>query len=232
MLVTIEYLGHSGFILSDDMCSVAIDPFLTGNPRATRSPDSVTCDYIALTHGHSDHVGDTVSIAGRNDATVIAPFELCDWLAGQGVEKLERGNPGGRVATSFGWVAFTRAIHSSSCNGACMGVACGLVVRIADLVFYHAGDTDIFGDMKLIGEIYRPRIVALPIGDRYTMGAELASRAADLIDAPYVIPVHYATFAQLAQSTEGLTPLRAKVHTMQPGEVWTVEGRPVARSRF
>ena len=224
MALSIEYLGHSGFLLSDGTHTLLVDPFLTGNPRAVHDPAKVDADSIALTHGHSDHVGDTVAIAKRTGATVIGVFELCNWLSNQGVKSVEPGNPGGRISTPFGSVAFTQAFHSASIDGVYMGNPCGLVISMGGVVFYHAGDTDLFGDMKLIGEIYRPTVAALPIGDRFTMGADLASRAADLIDAPHVIPVHYATFGLLAPTAEGFAPSRATVHELQPGERWTVEG--------
>jgi L-ascorbate metabolism protein UlaG (beta-lactamase superfamily) len=232
MSLTIEYLGHSGFVLSDGSHTLVVDPYLTGNPRAGRAPESVECDYIALTHGHADHVGDTVKIAAQTGAPVIAVYELCDWLSKQGVQSLERANTGGRITTSFGWVAFTQALHSSSYQGVYTGNPCGLVISMGEVIFYHAGDTEIFGDMKLIGEMYRPSIAAIPIGDRFTMGARVASRAADLIDATFVIPVHYATFDLLAPNTDGFAPLRSKVREMQPGESWTVEGGPPSRRRF
>ena len=112
---------------------------------------------------------------------LIAAFEICEWAGEQGVEAVNPGNPGGRVETDFGWVAFTQAFHSSSFEGRYMGMPCGLVINIGGTTIYHAGDTALFGDMALIGELYKPDIAILPIGDRFTMGPEHAARAAEMI---------------------------------------------------
>ncbi len=115
------FLGHAGFLLDDGSHVVAIDPFLTGNPVAKHKPEDIRCKHIVLTHGHADHMGDTAAIAKSNDATVYAVFEIANYLAGQGVKKVEPANPGGRVHADFGWVAFTPAFHSSSFEGQYMG---------------------------------------------------------------------------------------------------------------
>ena len=106
MALTLTFLGHSGFLVSDGTHTVAIDPFLTGNPLAEHKPDEIDCTHIALTHGHEDHFGDTIPIAKRTGATVFAAFEICNYLGEQGVGKVEPGNPGGRITAPFGWVAF------------------------------------------------------------------------------------------------------------------------------
>ncbi|TVQ40330.1 MAG: metal-dependent hydrolase [Spirochaetaceae bacterium] len=218
MSLEITFLGHSGFRLSDGLHSLVIDPFLTGNPLATISADQVTCDYIALTHGHADHIGDTVGIAGRTNATVIAAFEICNYLAEQGLTRVEPGNHGGRIPTAFGSVAFTQAFHSSSYEGRYMGMPAGLVVRMGGHTFYHAGDTDIFSDMQLIGQWYKPDIAAVPVGDRFTMGPELAARACELIGAGIAIPIHYRTFDLLRQDCAGFRPKDVKVLELNPGD--------------
>ena len=219
MSLTIEFLGHAGFILSDGSHVLVIDPYLSGNPVAVKSHESVTCDYIALTHGHSDHIGDTVAIATRNNATVIAANEIANMMSDEGVKKIEPINPGGRVATTFGWIAFTHAFHSSSYQGRYMGMPCGIVARIGGKTFYHCGDTGLFGDMALIGEIYKPDVAAIPIGDRFTMGPELGTRAAEMIGAPIAIPIHYKTFGLLAQTADGFSPSGIAVKELSPGEV-------------
>jgi len=178
MSLAITYLGHSGFLFDDGAHKLAIDPFLTGNPLAVHTPADISCDVIALTHGHGDHLGDTVELAKQNNATVVATFEVCEYLAEQGVTTCEPGNPGGAVATAFGSVAFTRADHSSSFNGRYMGVCCGLMIGIGGKTIYHAGDTALFSDMKLLGVLYRPDIACIPCGDRFTMGPKHAARAA------------------------------------------------------
>ncbi|MEC9373025.1 MAG: metal-dependent hydrolase, partial [Planctomycetota bacterium] len=139
MGVEILFLGHAGFVLSSGKHTVAIDPFLTGNPVATMKAEEIDCTHIALTHGHADHLGDTVAIAKRTGATVFAAFEITEYLGEQGLEKLEPGNPGGQIKTDFGFIAFTQAFHSSSYEGRYMGMPCGLIVNIGGVTIYHCG---------------------------------------------------------------------------------------------
>ena len=149
-------------------------------------------DHIVLTHGHADHMGDTVAIAKANKATVYCAFEIYEYLTEQGVQA-SPGNPGGKIDTDFGFVAFTQAFHSSSFEGRYMGMPCGIVANIGGTTIYHCGDTALFGDMKLIGEIYKPDIACIPVGDRFTMGPELGAKAAELIQPKVAIPIHYKT---------------------------------------
>lgn len=220
MSLSITFFGHAGFSLSDGKQTLVIDPFLTGNPLATAAPGDVHCTHVALTHGHADHVGDVVEIAKRNDAPVIASFEICNYLGEQGVSNTEPGNPGGKIVTPFGWVAFTHAFHSSSYEGRYMGMPCGLVVRMGGATLYHCGDTGLFGDMRLIGEIYAPDVACVPIGDRFTMGPDLAARAAELIGPKVAIPIHYNTWPPIAQDPATFAPKGVEVRVMQPGETW------------
>lgn len=223
MGVTLTFFGHAGFLVSDGNQAVAIDPFLTGNPVATTKPENVKCEAIVLTHGHADHFGDTVAIAKANNATVYAANEICEYLSEQGLT-CEPGNPGGKIAGPFGWVAFTHAFHSSSYNGQYMGMPCGAVVHIGGKTVYHLGDTGIFGDMKLIGEIYKPDIALIPIGDRFTMGPELATMAAEMIQPKVAVPMHYATWPLLVPDTAGFEPKKGiEVKEMAPGESWDYE---------
>lgn len=224
MSLKITYLGHAGFVLGDGSTSVAIDPFLTGNALAKHKPGDVKVDYVALTHGHADHIGDTPQIARENDATVIGAFEICGHMNELGIEKTEPGNPGGRIDTDFGWVAFTHAFHSSSYEGKYMGMPCGLVLHIGGVTFYHCGDTGLFGDMALIGEIYNPDIAAIPVGDRFTMGPELGARAAEMIKPKAAIPIHYKTFPVLRSDIAGFAPTGVEVREMAPGDVWDYQG--------
>ena len=223
MAMEITYLGHSGLLLSDGREVVAIDPFLTGNPGAVHKASEIRCGHIVLTHGHADHVGDVVSIAKANGAAVYAGFELSVWCAEQGVKRVEGGNPGGRIGTGFGFVAFTQAFHSSSYEGRSMGVACGVVVGIGGRVLYHTGDTCLFGDMRLIGEMYRPDVAAICAGDRFTMGPESAGRAAEMIGARLAIPIHWGTWPMLASDMSGFKPKGVEVRVMKAGESWKVE---------
>lgn len=217
-MATLTYLGHSAFSIVEGEFAVLIDPFLTGNPRASASADDVAATHIVVTHGHADHMGDTGAIAGRTGATVHASWEVCEFLGERhGLERLEPGNPGGRVSTPFGWVAFTPAIHSSSFEGRQMGVAMGAVIHIGGRTVYHAGDTALFGDMALIGELYQPDVAIVPVGDRFTMGPEHASRAAELVAAPVAVPCHYATFGLLASDISGFRPRGVTVRALEPG---------------
>lgn len=220
MTLTIEYLGHSGFIFSTPNHTVLIDPFLSGNPLAVRAPADIRCDAVVLTHGHSDHLGDTPDIARGNNATVYANWEICEYLGELGLKHLEPGNPGGQINAPFGFVAFTRADHSSSHAGRYLGNPCGIILRIADTTIYHCGDTGLFSDMKLIGEIYKPDIACIPVGDRFTMGPALASRAAELIRPNVAIPIHYKTFPMLTSDISAFRPDGVEVRELVPGKPW------------
>jgi L-ascorbate metabolism protein UlaG (beta-lactamase superfamily) len=222
MALSITFLGHAGFLFDDGTKKLAVDPFLTENPIAVHSADDIEADYIALTHGHFDHISDTPTIAKRTGATVIGSFEIANYLGEQGIEQVEPGNPGGTIRTDFGSVTFTQAFHSSSFEGRYLGMPCGLVISMGGVTFYHAGDTGLFSDMKLIGEIYKPDVAAIPIGDRFTMDAALGSRAAEMVGAKHAIPIHYKTFPLLAQDASGFEPRGVVVKELEPGETWTV----------
>ena len=219
MSITVTFLGHAGFVLDDGAHALAIDPFLTDNPVATASAEEIRCHAIILTHGHADHLGDTVAIAKANNATVYAAFEIAEFLGEQGCNT-EPGNPGGKISGDFGWVAFTPAFHSSSYEGRYMGMPCGVVVNLGGVTVYHCGDTGLFGDMKLIGEIYRPDIAMIPIGDRFTMGPELAAKAAEWIKPKVAVPIHYKTWPLLVSDASGFTPQGMEIKVMEPGESW------------
>jgi L-ascorbate metabolism protein UlaG (beta-lactamase superfamily) len=219
MALDITYLGHSGFLFSDGATTVAVDPFLTDNPVAMMTASQVRCQYVALTHGHFDHAADAAAIAKANDAAVIACFELTSHLEKEGC-RTTPGNPGGQIAFDFGWVAFTQAFHSNSYNGQYAGMPCGLVLHIGGVTVYHCGDTALFSDMGLIGELYRPDIACIPIGDTYTMGPRLGARAAEFIKPKVAIPIHYKTWPVLAQSAAEFKPQGVQVREMKSGETW------------
>lgn len=225
MPVTLTFLGHAGFLLDDGTHRVAIDPFLTGNPAATMQPEAITCESIVLTHGHADHMGDTVAIAKANNATVFAAFEICAYLGEQGVQKTEPGNPGGRIAAPFGYVAFTQAFHSSSFEGRYMGMPCGAVVHFeaGGRTIYHCGDTALFSDMRLIGEIYQPDVACIPVGDRFTMGPELGAKAAEFIKPRFAVPIHYATWPLLVSDISAFKPEGVEVKVLTSGEPWVLD---------
>jgi len=223
MALEITFLGHAGFLFSDGTHTVVLDPFLTGNPLARHKPEAIECSTVLLTHGHEDHVGDAFEIAKRNQATLIASHEISVWADSEGIASIG-ANPGGKVVTDWGWAAFTQAFHSSSHTGRYMGTACGIVLGIGGVTVYHCGDTGLFSDMRLIGEIYEPDIACIPIGDRYTMGPELATRAAEFIAPKVAIPIHYKTFPILAQEITGFEPRGMEVKVLEPGESWSFAG--------
>jgi len=203
--LTITWYGHSAFGLEAGGKTVLIDPFLTGNPVATTDPASLKADTILLTHAHNDHVGDTVRIAKRTGATVIATFELANFVGSQGVEHTIGGNHGGTIGFEGGSTKLTIAWHTSSYSTdsgiVAPGVPAGHVVRFGGKTIYFAGDTALFLDMQLIAE-EELDVAVLPIGDHFTMGPADAVKAAKMLRAGTVIPCHYDTFPPIRQDEE------------------------------
>ena len=223
MTVSIEFLGHATFMIRSGDEAVLIDPFLTGNPQATVAAEAVECTRIAITHGHADHMADAASIAARTGATVYAANEICEYLSENGCEKLEPMNPGGTVAFEGGSVSLVQAFHSSSFEGRYMGMPCGVIVTVGGKTVYHTGDTAIFHDMKLIGELYKPDVLLVCAGDRFTMGPKHAARAAEWIGAPIAVPMHYGTWPLLVDDMEPFVPTGIKTLLLQPGETLTLD---------
>ncbi|MCP4725626.1 MAG: metal-dependent hydrolase [bacterium] len=196
-MVNLEFLGHSCFKVSDDNYSVIIDPFLTGNPQAAAKAEDIKVNAVLLTHGHGDHAGDGITIAKNNDATVVAPFELATYCERQGC-KVHPMHIGGGYQFDFGHVKLTQALHGSAVMDGDIpfytGNPCGIILTMSGKTIYHAGDTGLFGDMKLIGELHDIDCALLPIGDNFTMGIKDALYGLKLIDPKFVIPMHYNTF--------------------------------------
>jgi L-ascorbate metabolism protein UlaG (beta-lactamase superfamily) len=227
--LSITWLGHATFLLkSPGGKRILFDPWVSGNPSTPESAKKVGgLDLILITHGHSDHTGDAVAIGRSSGAQVVAPFELSVWLQGKGLQKVTGINPGGTLSALGLSITMVPAAHSSSVEEdgqvVYLGVAAGYVVTFEDgLTIYFAGDTSIFGDMRLIGEMYRPTIAFLPIGDFYTMGPAQAAKACELLGIKQVVPMHYGTFPVLtgtpAELRELVAPRGVEVLELKPGE--------------
>lgn len=205
MTVSLTWYGHSAFAIESGDSTVLVDPFLTGNPAATVDSAELTPTTILLTHAHNDHVGETIELAKRTGAQVIATAELAGWIESQGVENVSAGNHGGTIAFNGGSAKFVPAWHTSSYsteNGVVApGVPAGFVVRIGGKTVYFAGDTALFMDMQLIGDEGLD-VAVIPIGDNFTMGPDDAVKAASFLRAPLVIPCHYNTFPPIEQDPD------------------------------
>jgi L-ascorbate metabolism protein UlaG (beta-lactamase superfamily) len=223
MSTKITWLGHAALLLNMDGYQILVDPFLTDNPAASLKPDQVMADFILVSHGHGDHVGDTVHIANRTHATVISNFELANWLEKQGV-KTHAQHLGGGYHHPFGYLKLTLALHGSALpDGSYGGNPAGfLLTTLEGKKIYLACDTGLFGDMRLIGE-EGIDLAMLPIGDNFTMGPDDALRAVKLIQPKHVIPIHYNTWGLIAQDAETWAKrVQAEtgttVHVLKPGE--------------
>jgi L-ascorbate metabolism protein UlaG (beta-lactamase superfamily) len=206
----LTWLGHSAFRIEFGAARILIDPFLTGNPsfKGDKREAVEGCTHVLLTHGHNDHVGDAVDIC-RRGAMAVGSAEVCAWLAEQGVEQVNPGNHGGTVDCGGFTVSFVNALHSSSWHQkdghlVYLGNPLGLVVKApGEPTLYHMGDTDIFGDMRLIAEIHEPEIGIVPIGDRFTMGPRVAAIACErFFRFRTILPCHYGTFPLLTGTPE------------------------------
>ena len=201
-MIKIQYLGHAAFALDFDGIKVLIDPYLSGNPVAPIKPEEAQADFILVTHGHGDHLGDTIAIAQRTRAVAISNAEISTWLQGKGVNTHAQ-HIGGGHAYPFGYLKLTNALHGSSLpDGSYGGNPAGLLIESKDgKHLYFAGDTGLFGDMRLIGE-EGIDFAALPIGDNYTMGPDDALRAVKLLNPQVVMPMHYDTFDLIKQDAK------------------------------
>jgi L-ascorbate metabolism protein UlaG (beta-lactamase superfamily) len=227
--LAITWLGHSTFIIrTPGGKRVLFDPWLKNNPSCPdvhKKPQQI--DLILVSHGHGDHTEDVLSVARDTGAPVVAIYEFCEWLGRKGLQRVEPMNKGGSLQIAGLRVTMTDARHSSSFfdNGQMvyMGDPAGYIVRLEDgRSLYYAGDTCLFGDMRLIGEMYQPEIAFLPIGDRFTMDPAAAARAAEFLGVRQIVPMHWGTFPVLTGTPAALKPLAAArgVHVLElsPGE--------------
>lgn len=199
MSVRFTWYSHACVLIDTGVAKLLVDPFLKGNPLAPQEAQNLIPDYILVSHGHGDHLGDTVEIAKRTTATVISNFEIHNWLVKQGLEKLHPQHIGGRFEYPWGRLKLTIAQHGSSLpDGSYGGNPCGFLFYVQGKKIYHACDTGLFYDMKLIGE-EGIDLAVLPIGDNFTMGPDDALRAVKLIKPKAVVPIHYDTFDVIKQ---------------------------------
>ena len=226
MAVKVTWFGHSVAQVETDQVNLLIDPFFTGNDKASLTKDEVNPDVIVVTHGHGDHVGDTVEIAKRTGALVISNFEIINWLQEQGVENVHPQHIGGGFNYEWGRLKLTIAHHGSGLpDGSYGGNPAGVLLTVGGKTVYHAGDTGLFYDMKLIGD-EGVDLAILPIGDNFTMGPDDAHRAVELIRPKIVVPIHFDTFDVIQQDAQAWVDRAAKrfdvdARLMAPGD--TVE---------
>jgi L-ascorbate metabolism protein UlaG (beta-lactamase superfamily) len=223
------WLGHSTFLFRSPRGKrLLVEPWVASNPACPEPARKIDAlDLILITHGHGDHAGDAVAIARATGAHVIANYEMCLWLEARGIQNTAPMGHGG--TQTIGGIAITmvNAVHGSSTlegdHVVSLGQAAGFVIRFEDgLTIYHAGDTDLFGDMRVVGEMYRPSIAFLPIGDRFTMGPAAAARAAEWLGVRQVVPMHYGTFPFLTGTPSEfralVEPKGIQVLELRPGE--------------
>ena len=227
MTNTFTWYGHATLGLETGGYKLIIDPFFTGNPAASVSPEAVEANFILVSHGHGDHVGDAIAIAKRTGATVISNAEIAGWFEGQGI-KAHAQHIGGGFKHPFGYLKLTLALHGSALpDGANGGNPTGFLLTTNDgKKIYMAQDTGLFGDMKLIGEEGLD-LAVIPIGDNYTMGPDDALRAVKLLQPKAVIPIHYNTWGLLAQDEKAWAErvqkeTKARAVVLKPGESYAL----------
>ena len=217
----IRFLGHACFTLSDGDTTVLIDPFLSGNPKAAIAANDVSATTILLTHGHGDHIGDTVDIAKRTGATTVAIVELANELGEDGID-VKDPNLGGTVKFDWGWVKLVPAWHTSTTPKGTVNTPAGLLINFKDTIVYHLGDTCLFSDLQLVGKRNPIDFALMCIGGHYTMDRVDAVDAAGLVAAKTVIPCHYNTFPPIetdaaAFKSDVESATSSKVAILEPG---------------
>ena len=222
----IKFLGHAAFLLEDGGTRVLIDPFLSGNPKAAVGAGDVDPTHIFLTHGHSDHIGDTVDIAKRTGAHVVAIVEIAGELGESGVENVSDPNIGGTVRFDDVWVRLTPAWHTSTTPNGTVNTPAGLVIGIGGKIVYHLGDTGLFSDLALPGRRDEIDVALMCIGGHYTMDRYDAVQAAALVGAKRVIPCHYNTFPPIETDAQEFkreveATTNSKVVVLEPGDTHT-----------
>jgi L-ascorbate metabolism protein UlaG (beta-lactamase superfamily) len=210
-MLRLTYHGHAAFSLTDGKQSIIIDPFLDGNPVATVKPSDIRVDYIIVTHAHGDHLGDAIPIAKQCKATIIANNEIAEYVKGKGA-LAHNMHIGGTVKLPFGWVKLTIAHHGSvTPDGVYGGNPAGALVNIGGKTVYHTGDTALFYDMKLIGEMNPVDVMLCPIGDNYTMGITDAAKAVEFVKPKLALPMHYNTWPVIAANPDEFIQRVAKM---------------------
>jgi L-ascorbate metabolism protein UlaG (beta-lactamase superfamily) len=227
MSFTYTWYGHGTHGLKTAGYDVLIDPYFTDNPAASTTADKVNPDFIVVSHGHGDHIGDAVNIAQRTGALVISNFEIVNWLSGKGLEKLHPQHIGGGYNHPFGYLKLTEAIHGSGLpDGSYGGNPAGVLITTKDgEKVYFACDTGLFAGMQLIGD-EGIDLAVLPIGDNFTMGPDDALRAVRMLRPKHVVPVHYNTWPLIAQDADAWTArvnaeTSTQAHALKPGESFT-----------
>lgn len=225
--MNVRFLGHAAFELTDGAATVLIDPFLTGNPKAAAAADELAADTILLSHGHSDHYGDTVSIAKRTGADVVAIVEIANELKGAGLEKVHDPNLGGTIELDWGWVKLVPAWHTSTTPNGTVNTPAGLLIKFGGKVIYHTGDTALFSDLALVGRRDPIDLALVCIGGHYTMDRHDAVEAARLIGASQLIPCHYDTFPPIETDAQAFkadveAATSTQVVVIAPGETHSI----------
>lgn len=222
-MIKVTFIGHSCFLLDSGSNKIIIDPFITGNPSAKISSEQKKIDFILVSHGHGDHLGDAIELGKANNAMIIANYELCMHCDSQGAKNIHPLHIGGGNKFSFGSVKLTIAHHGSTLGDSGYGGnPVGFIIRTDNKVIYHSGDTGLFLDMKLIGELDKIDLALLPIGGNFTMDVSDAIKAVEFLKPKRAIPMHYNTFDIIKSDPQafvkGIKPLGVEGIILKPGE--------------